>query len=157
MNQAAESATQHMSTGDRDYVCIVYALDTGRFLIADQPLDVRLPNTRGTGGWTAAADCAANSAKWLQEHTGMPAGARLDFTACVSFERGVETREAEVVVVKQEYALPECEAGQGFAWMGGVAPPSGLHPALLALMNNQMAARMIDRAIERLQTPGTVG
>lgn len=132
--------------GRRAAGCIVFAKDTGRFLIAHRSLEVLEPGTWGT--WGGAIDAGEEPGdavlRELEEESGLARDAIHDVMPSFVFRHpsGFEYHNF-IVVVAQEY-IPELDdETQGYRWCTMDRLPHPRHAGLDMLLASDIAQQQI--------------
>lgn len=142
----AEHADAFMDTGfwgRKGAGCVVFALSTGRMLLAHRSEWVLEPHTWGM--WGGAIDPTENpqmaALRELTEETGFDAGDSARVIESLVFESpGGDFRYHNfIVVVEHEYEPTLNWESQGSAWVDPNDLPANLHPGLEALVTSDTA------------------
>lgn len=123
--------------------CVVYAVSTGRILIAQRSDEVLEPGTWGTWGGAVdpGEDLAAAVIRELVEEAGFDPGAALDVHRSFLFSDPASgfSYQNFIVVVSDEFAPVLNWESCDHAWVRPDELPDDLHPGLQAFLSSGVA------------------
>lgn len=127
--------------------CVVFALATGRMLVAKRSEEVLEPHTWGT--WGGAIDDTEDPRlamlRELEEETALDPSRVIRVIDSFVFEsKDSAFRYHNFIAVVQDEFLPELNwESEDSAWVTPDALPADLHPGLQALMDSQIARQQL--------------